>query len=872
MAQRAAGAAGAWITVLGAALAAPALAAPPLPILGPELTLDPPVLTGATGEQTETAAAWDGRHFLVAWQSTVWRNELRFARLDATGRVLDPRGVSLDELDTGRGRVAVATGGGVFLLAWARAPDRVLAAVIRTQPSFSWDPPVAVSTGHGDTFVRGPKVAWDGQHFWVVFSRGGQEPGVFATRIAPDGRVLDAVPLRLSEAFSEVAVAARSREALALFVEPAAAGNAAGAAAVLARRIAGDGPRPEPALPVFSPVHPQSQPAVATDGEDYLAVVSTAVPAVAASEVRARRLGPDGAALDATELALAPPAAGTLSEPSVAWAGQRFVVLWSRSGAGMAGAPADGVEGATVAADGALGPVDRGFTQLGRHPVVVPAASGPYVFWDEVIWRAPNGDVGDSDVFVAPLAPSPVAPPTLISTGTNWQSEPVVAWNGSALFLAWEDRREDRFDGDIYGIRVDGTGRPLDPRALAIATGPGTQSAPAVAWDGSRFVVVFRQADGSLGNARVTGAGALEDAQPVPIPKTVGAGPLSDPAACASAGGALFAWARRPDGAGPRPTRLEVLRVASGASPAGATPVLLTTTADDEGPAVVRLGCNDGAALVVWSGVLLPGEESDLHSLRFDPRLPAPVPDAAILRLGPRVRNEWAGVASDGAGFLVAWRGFNSAGQRTVFATRIDAAGTRLDEPALTIGRSNSGVRVTTVWDGRQYVVLAVNTAGGNPFELRGRRVSPGGEVLDSAWFVASVLSKPWGGGGAGAEGVTVAPGLSFFTYEQYPEEDGAGNPRTRGRFVAFPAATAPPSDGGPAGDGGAPLDGPAASEGGSGCGCRAPGQGPRGAGGLYIIVCGAALLEGRLRRRRTIPTRFRRARPAPAPPPPTWP
>jgi hypothetical protein len=62
------------------------------------------------------------------------------------------------------------------------------------------------------------------------------------------------------------------------------------------------------------------------------------------------------------------------------------------------------------------------------------------------------------------------------------------------------------------------------------------------------------------------------------------------------------------------------------------------------------------------------------------------------------------------------------------------------------------------VWDGAQYLVFAINTAGGNPFELRGRRVGPHGEALEPDWIPVNYLAQPWAGTGNGSTASSSAP------------------------------------------------------------------------------------------------------------------
>jgi hypothetical protein len=234
---------------------------------------------------------------------------------------------------------------------------------------------------------------------------------------------------------------------------------------------------------------------------------------------------------------------------------------------------------------------------------------------------------------------------------------------------------------------------------------------------------------------------------------------------------------------------------------------------------------------------------------------------AAPQVLQPAEGDEWVGIGSDGTDFLVAWRNFDSLGRRMVVGQRVAGDGHLLDDQPFRIGQSNSGQRVTAVWDGAQYLVFAVNTRGGNPFELRTRRVGPAGEPLDDDWIPVTYLAQPWAGTGNGSDAVMLAPGRTFLVYDRYYDEDATGNVRVRGRFIdSTPRAAV--VDAGVAVDagldvGGSDVAADAAAAGApssSGCSCRVGGGAAGMPAPILLLLC---LLSGAKARRR------RRSRPA---------
>ena len=83
-----------------------------------------------------------------------------------------------------------------------------------------------------------------------------------------------------------------------------------------------------------------------------------------------------------------------------------------------------------------------------------------------------------------------------LASGT--QEAPSIAFGAEALLAVWSGNRanptsayEYETSSDIYGVRLDATGAPLDPIPFPIADGPASQENPRIAWTGSDWLVVF---------------------------------------------------------------------------------------------------------------------------------------------------------------------------------------------------------------------------------------------------------------------------------------------------------------------------------------------------------------------------------------------
>src|SRR6187551_2771483 len=113
----------------------------------------------------------------------------------------------------------------------------------------------------------------------------------------------------------------------------------------------------------------------------------------------------------------------------------------------------------------------------------------------------------------------------VLGLGTDARSQPTsaplaldegaaVAFGGSNYFVVWTNYESGT--GDIYGARVATDGTVLDPGpGIPISTQPAQQIEPAVAFDGTNYLVVWqdRRTDdiNDIYAARVTPAGDVLD-------------------------------------------------------------------------------------------------------------------------------------------------------------------------------------------------------------------------------------------------------------------------------------------------------------------------------------------------------------------------
>ena len=136
----------------------------------------------------------------------------------------------------------------------------------------------------------------------------------------------------------------------------------------------------------------------------------------------------------------------------------------------------------------------------------------------------------------------PVTPPA-----TGSEGNPTVAVAGGQFLVVWEDNRHSSSTGtDLYGTRVSAGGKVLDPAGIAIAATYGTQSSPALAANGTTFLVVWRDTrlvDNDIFGARISAAGVVLD--PLGFAICTAVDDQTVPAVCPGAPGFMVVWQDR---------------------------------------------------------------------------------------------------------------------------------------------------------------------------------------------------------------------------------------------------------------------------------------------------------------------------------------
>jgi hypothetical protein len=351
----------------------------------------------------------------------------------------------------------------------------------------------------------------------------------------------------------------------------------------------------------------------------------------------------------------------TQFEPSVAFSGNVFYVVWSE--ASTAGGPTQ-IYGARVSKSGTV--LDPGGVQLSTtssehaHPRVAGGNGRFLVVWEE----QPEGTFTDLGAALV-NGSGAVLKQWGINRTDNDQFRPHVAWNGQLFMVTWVDH-PDVEEGDIYAARVTSNGLTLDGCSsdgcingdnpgISLGNGPGNQLQPAIAGAPDFFVVIWQEqatATPDLHAGRIALNADLFD--PTSFNVSSSPGTQGDPALARNGAAMLVAWVDDRSGTSSDifSTRIKPTNNVFTPPPAPLPPngrVVSNGTGDQTQPTVVRRG--DGW-VVVWTDDRSGTDDVRASRVARD----GTVLDAAGVTVAGTVRDEnFAAAADGGSAQLVAY-------------------------------------------------------------------------------------------------------------------------------------------------------------------------------------------------------------------------
>jgi hypothetical protein len=651
--------------------------------------------------------------------------DLYAARLDANGELVDTSPILISQAQYNQTWPKVAWNGEHWLVVWMteRQSDRyrldIMAARVSPGGVVLDTPPILIDAGFTDDPHNPWSVSSDGTNWSIVWRDSDAALGAFTidgARVSPAGAVLDPGGKRLYGPATNTGVTdADLAWAGDEYLLTFLELDSTGWCVRGQRLTAALEPLGNKfTISLYSPSAPR-KPVVASNGTAFL-VAWFENRYEGSTQVFGARVAHDGTVLDPGGLELTDRAGYTQFEPDVAWDGSVYVVAHNARDDIYTTRVTDS---GTVVAPGSVAVKAGPGTQI--QPAIAPRFSGGAM----VAW---NNDVDRGDILSA--AVSSTGDPShevAVSLGAPRQSHPRMATSGAGFLVVF--RSQIASEARIMAQRLDASGVPLDAEPHVVGAGSDLRN-PAVAWNGIDYLIVWENAlegRGQVYGRRMNADGILVDAAPVSLL----AGNMPDVAALGSTFLVVvsYEWFIKKRYA-------YAVRVGADGAPIG-TPVRIGAHYD-EWPRVIAAGQR---WLAVWqqrvshdnprsqiSGAFIsaegtPSERFDVsdHNYRATPHL-----------------------AHGENTTLVAWS------DRDIFGRRIQDDGTLLDSAA-GIVISNAPLDQFTpavTWDGAQWIVEYLDHRNeGYPKQPRGdiyaTRVDASGTVIDPNGFAVAKTPLP---------------------------------------------------------------------------------------------------------------------------------
>lgn len=314
-----------------------------------------------------------------------------------------------------------------------------------------------------------------------------------------------------------------------------------------------------------------------------------------------------------------------------------------------------------------------------------------------------------------------------ISLASNHQSLPAVAFDGTNYLVVWQDYRSGSYY-DVYGCRVTKSGTVLDPGGIVISNAAGYQSSPAIAFDGTNYVVAwadFRTLSYDAYVARVSKSGTVLD--PTGIPVSQATGDQNSLAIVFDGTNYMMVWRDERNGTY---TDIYGARVSPSGVVLDPDGIAICTAANHQyAPAISYDGVN---YFVVWDDEHT-GSYYDVYGARVTTSGTVLDPTGIPISSAPNYQG-YPAVTFDGIDYVVAWQDFRT-GTYDVYGARVASNGAVLDPGGIPVSTAASYQGFPAIaFDGTDCLVVWQDNRSGS-YDIYAARVDRTGVVLDPAGF-----------------------------------------------------------------------------------------------------------------------------------------
>jgi hypothetical protein len=714
------------------------------PLISPESGVDNPMAGPSLCAQFAPVAAFHAGACLVVWtrgQSDYTPPAVMGARLNADGALLDPFGMMLGGTAAENTITAVAANDSGFLVIWSGPKGvsttdwDIFGAFVGSDGTITAVPALCQATGVQSC----PALGASRTNFFAAW-HDSRNTGIYGTLVQSNGVALNPGGLSLTSAanlqFAPTVAALNGR----YFVAWQDYRNSTASqfqSDIYGTRISPEGQILDAkGIALCTRTNSQWTPVAIDSGTNYLVIWEDYN--VDGNDLFMARVSLDGTLLDTNAIALCQ-AGNAQSNPSAASDGTNTFVVWldyrnSSYLASQADIYGARIDTNAVLLDGAGILISQ--AAAGQwHPSATATDQGFLAVWQD--FRSNPGSMrGEIYSKLLTTAGEMKDSSRLVSQTANLELAPVVCAGASNYWVAWSDNRNFTSSGfDIYGMRLDGDGRPMDLDAIPICTAAANQTVPALAANGDGCMVVWADYRNASTNADIYGAWLDNSGAAKTSPFIVCAADREQnaPSIGAMNDQFLIVWqdARRSQ---TNAVQWDIYGVRATVPGIVLDGFPICTNSQAQIAPAVASSLNQW--LVVWEDKR-NGSTLDIYGARVDAGGVVLEPDGFII--SSAVSNQSApAVAGNESGFFVAWTD-----QRTT-ATGLDIYGARLDADGKVLDPAGIAVRSAPQYqsapaiaiNGRDFIIawqgaLNRNT---NDYNLSGTIVNASGQA-EKSWL-----------------------------------------------------------------------------------------------------------------------------------------
>jgi len=321
------------------------------------------------------------------------------------------------------------------------------------------------------------------------------------------------------------------------------------------------------------------------------------------------------------------------------------------------------------------------------------------------------------------------------------QKHPAVAFDGTNYLVVWHDQRNGSGVRDIFGARVSQDGVVLDPSGIAISIETSGAAVPSIAFDGTNYLVVwqdYRNGSADIYGSRVTQDGVVLDPSGIAI--STGTSYKLYPKIAFDGINYLVCWQDDRNGTsdiyGTRVTQDGVVLDPSG--------IAISTAENEQGSAAIAF---DGTNFLVSWGDMRNGFDCDIYGTRVT--RDGVVLDSSGIAISAASSHQYSpSVAFDGANYFVCWTDErNSSSSRDIYGARVSQDGVVLDSSGVVISTADNYQWESAIaFDGTNYFVAWADkrnfASGDYQHDIYGARVSQDDTVLDPTGIILSTAAN----------------------------------------------------------------------------------------------------------------------------------